>query len=295
MDNVDSTPPVEISRVAVRLPPFWAEWPAVWFAQDESQFSLAGISSETIKCFHIISQLDHQYAAEVEDIIISPPERDPYTTLRAELVRRLTPSRGQRIRQLLTIEEMGDSKPSQFLRHLRSLAPDVSEDFLSTIWSSWLPPNIQAHLACQPECSLDAAARCADRISEVAPQLAVASDSPPRVLHSNRRLRTTPGRRRHSAPRGTASVPALRTLPSATETPTPVPEIPAPAPEIPTRTADPHTETTQHPPSAGTTADSAPEHKSVHHPAPTISGETKAADITGGTCLLHNEGPPLRY
>jgi hypothetical protein len=56
---------------------------------------LAGVSSETTEFFHVISQLDHWYAAEVKDIIISPPERDPYTTLRAELVRWLTPSRGQ--------------------------------------------------------------------------------------------------------------------------------------------------------------------------------------------------------
>jgi hypothetical protein len=39
-----------------------------------------------LKFFHVISQLDHRYAAEVENII-SPPERDPYTTLRAELMR----------------------------------------------------------------------------------------------------------------------------------------------------------------------------------------------------------------
>jgi hypothetical protein len=56
---------------------------------------LVGISSETTIFFYVISQLDHWYAAEVEDIIISPPERDPYTTLRSELVRRLTPSRVQ--------------------------------------------------------------------------------------------------------------------------------------------------------------------------------------------------------
>jgi hypothetical protein len=179
MDTADSTPPAKISRVAVRLPPFWAERPAMWFAQAEAQFSLTGISSETTKFLHVISQLDHRYATEVKDIIISPPKRDPYNLLRAELERRLTPSRGQRIRQLLTIEEMDDRKPSQFLRHLRSLAPDISEDFLSTIWSSRQPPNIQGHLACQPECSLDAAAPCADRISEVAPQPAVASVSPP--------------------------------------------------------------------------------------------------------------------
>jgi hypothetical protein len=101
--------------VALRLPPFWAERPAVWFAQAEAQFFLAGVSSETT-FFHGISQLDHRYAAEVKDIITSPPERDLYSELRNELVQRLSPSREQRIRQLLTVEEMGDRKPSQFLR-----------------------------------------------------------------------------------------------------------------------------------------------------------------------------------
>jgi hypothetical protein len=68
---------------------------------------LAGISSEKTKFFHIISQLDHRRAAELEDIITTPPEQSPYTTLKAELVRRLTPAREQRICQLLTLEEMG--------------------------------------------------------------------------------------------------------------------------------------------------------------------------------------------
>jgi hypothetical protein len=39
----------QISRVAVRLPPFWAERPAVWFSQAEEQFTLAGISTEQTK------------------------------------------------------------------------------------------------------------------------------------------------------------------------------------------------------------------------------------------------------
>jgi hypothetical protein len=124
MDTADSLSRTEISRVSVRLPPFWAERPTVWFTQAEAQFSLAGITSEKTKFFHVISQLDHRYAAEVEDIITYPLEQDPYTTLKAELVGQLTPSKGQRVRQLLTLE-LGDCKPSQFLRHLRSLAPDV--------------------------------------------------------------------------------------------------------------------------------------------------------------------------
>jgi hypothetical protein len=94
---------------------------------------LPGVDSEKTKFFLVISQLDHRYASEVEDIITSPPERDPYTTLRTELVRRLSPTREKRIRQLPTLEEMGDRKPSQFLRHLRGLTPDVPEDFLRNI------------------------------------------------------------------------------------------------------------------------------------------------------------------
>jgi hypothetical protein len=177
MDATDITTP-EVSRVAVRLPPFWPERPAVWFAQAEAQFSLAGISSEKTKFFHVISQLDHRCAARLEDIITSPPEQSPYNTLKTELVRRLTPSREHRIRQLLTAEEMDDRKPSEFLRDLRSFVPDVSDDFLQSIWSSRLPPNIQAMLAFQPGASLNSAALCADSASEVAPQPALASVGP---------------------------------------------------------------------------------------------------------------------
>jgi hypothetical protein len=79
----------EISRVAVRIPPFWTERPTAWFAQAEAQFHLASISNELTKFYHMISQLDQQCVTEVEDIITSPPQQDPYTTLKTELVNRL--------------------------------------------------------------------------------------------------------------------------------------------------------------------------------------------------------------
>ena len=81
MEDKDSSQ-TAVSRVAVQLPPFWPERPAVWFAQAEVKFTLAGISSERIKFCHVISKLDHRYATEVEDIITSSPERDPYSLLK---------------------------------------------------------------------------------------------------------------------------------------------------------------------------------------------------------------------
>jgi hypothetical protein len=169
MEAADGTQPAEISRVALRLPPSFAERPAVWFAQAEAQFSLAGISSERTKFNYVISQLDQRYAAEVEDIITSPPQQDPYSKLRTELLTRQSLSREQRARRILTLEEMGDRRPSQFLRHFRSLVPDLPDYFLRTIWTSRLPANLQATLACHPEVELDVAADCDDHIIETVP------------------------------------------------------------------------------------------------------------------------------
>jgi hypothetical protein len=95
-----------------------------------------------------------------------------------EPVRWLFPSREQHICQLLTFEEVDDHKLSQFLRHIRSLAPHVPDDFLRNIWSSQLPPYIQAIVASLPKGNLDTVSHCADRIIEAAPQLVLASVAP---------------------------------------------------------------------------------------------------------------------
>ena len=143
--------------MTVRLPPFWPDRPGLWFTQAVNQFSLTAVTSETTKFNYVVSQLEYRNVPEVEDIIVSLPANGPYTTLKADLVGHLSSSREQRVRQLLTHEEMGDRRPSQFLRHLKSLPPDVPDDFLTSIWSSRLPPRIQTILASQAEGNLDAA------------------------------------------------------------------------------------------------------------------------------------------
>ena len=80
-------------RVGVRVPPFWPEKPTLWFAQVEGQFSLSNITSDATKFYYVIAQLDHQYAAEVEDVIISPPTLGKYEKLKSELIKRLSATR----------------------------------------------------------------------------------------------------------------------------------------------------------------------------------------------------------
>ena len=61
-------------------------------------------------------------------------------------------------------------KPSQFLRHLKGLTPDVPDDFFRTSWVCRLPPHVQALLVGQTEGILDSGSHLADRICEVTPQ-----------------------------------------------------------------------------------------------------------------------------
>jgi hypothetical protein len=63
MEVADSSGPAEVLRLAVRLPPFWAKRQAMWFAQVEAQFFLAGVNREKTKFLSVISQMDHRSSA----------------------------------------------------------------------------------------------------------------------------------------------------------------------------------------------------------------------------------------
>ncbi|KAK5648560.1 hypothetical protein RI129_003452 [Pyrocoelia pectoralis] len=127
----DTDPPrPEVHRVHMKLPPFWASDPEMWFAQVESHFRVSGISSDETKYGYIASSLEAKYACE-----------------------------------------LGDRKPSQFLRHLQTLAgTSVPDDLLKSIWTSRLPQSTQAILAVQKGASLAESAELADTINATTPQ-----------------------------------------------------------------------------------------------------------------------------
>ncbi|XP_072933293.1 uncharacterized protein [Epargyreus clarus] len=160
----------EVFRVGVRVPPFYPDDPDLWFAQLESQFVLSNVTSDSTKFYYAISQLEHVYAAQVKDILCTPPATGKFEKLKTELVKRLSVSKENKLKQLFLHEDMGDRKPSQFLRHLKNLAgPSVSDDVLLTLWSGRLPHSLQTVIASQPKLSLDELAELADRVHAIAP------------------------------------------------------------------------------------------------------------------------------
>jgi len=170
----------QVNRVALKVPPFWADEPELWFAQLEGQFTLGGIVQDGTKYAYVLSHVETKHAKEVKDLITKPPEKDKYECIKKALIQRLSVSQEQQIRQLLEHEEMGDRRPSQFLRHLQSLAHTaIPEQLLRTLWIGRLPSQLQAILATRSMDNLDDVAEQADRIYEVTCRaVAVASVQP---------------------------------------------------------------------------------------------------------------------
>ena len=88
---------------------------------------------------------------------------------------RLVLSQEQSVHQLLMREEISDRPPTQFPRHLCTLAgPSVLQDFRRTLWKYRLLPHIQVIIPTQAQVALDDVALLADKIAEVTPPPCVA-------------------------------------------------------------------------------------------------------------------------
>jgi hypothetical protein len=169
MPNENEGP--SVARIRVKIPPFWPTDPELWFAQIETQFALARITSDETKFYHVCGNLEAKYAAEVRDVLTNPPADGKYVKLKSELIKRLTSTQEQKTKKLLEQEELGDRNPSQFLRHLRTLAGTLVPDpLLKSLWLSRLPTTTQAILATQRTADLNALAELADAVHEVNPR-----------------------------------------------------------------------------------------------------------------------------
>lgn len=160
-------PVPEVSRVGMRMPEFTPTDPELWFNIVDRSFQAAGITVDATKFGYALTAIGPKYTTEVRDIIMNPPAERAYETLKAELVKRLSASQEHKTRRLLEHEEIGDRKPSQFLRHLRGLAGNVVGDpVLRTIWLSRLPSYIQPHLVTRTADAIEQLADIADAIVE---------------------------------------------------------------------------------------------------------------------------------
>ncbi|XP_059222283.1 uncharacterized protein LOC106091158 [Stomoxys calcitrans] len=166
MDYPLPTGPVEVSRVSVKISPFWRNSPALWFKQVESQFITSGITSDSTKFHTIVGSIDASVLSEVSNLILNPPETNMYETLKKSLQDRSMDSEEKRLKRLLREMELGDKKPSTLLREMICLdSGEVSDELLKSLWMQRLPKQTQAILSISSE-SLSNLAAMADKISD---------------------------------------------------------------------------------------------------------------------------------
>lgn len=169
--DIPTQPTAVANAVSLKLPDFWLSDPKLWFAQAEALFAAKNITHEKTKFGHVVRVLPAQYASEVRDIILQPPEA-PYTALKTELQNRVCPSKRQRLQQLLHVEDLGDQKPSQLLWYMLKLrggtVADAGEDeIFRELFLQKLPLTVRTALAVHKGASLSELADMADNMAEV--------------------------------------------------------------------------------------------------------------------------------
>ena len=160
---------MSLTPVSIKLPPYWPSDPQLWFVQAEAQFALRGINVQKTMFDYVVACLSPEFATEVRELLIRPPDEAPYDKLKALLIKRTTASEQKRFQQLLNTEELGDRTPTQLLRKMHQLLGDkaLDESFLRELFLQRLPTPVRMVLAATAETtSLDELATMADRIME---------------------------------------------------------------------------------------------------------------------------------
>ncbi|GFO26870.1 hypothetical protein PoB_005337500 [Plakobranchus ocellatus] len=90
----------------------------------EAQFDTKNITQEQTRYGYVVSALDIRTAEEVQEVLVNPPGADRYATLKNALIKAFGKSQAQRDCELLSLNGLGDKKPTALLRKVNALNDD---------------------------------------------------------------------------------------------------------------------------------------------------------------------------
>ena len=158
-------------RSHVAPPRFFEEDPVIWLVQLDLYFCQAAVDDQLRRFQITATLLPGHLLRDFADILRNPPAVEPYTTLADAIQQRFGKSVEQRLRSLLSDQQLGDRRPSHFLRHLLDLAQaEGSKDspLVRQIFLNAMPPRVLPFLQCLPSgTELSAIATTADRLLEL--------------------------------------------------------------------------------------------------------------------------------
>ncbi|BHF75000.1 hypothetical protein SprV_0501809300 [Sparganum proliferum] len=133
-------------------------------------FTPPTLRKELSKYHKLVEVLAANIISQVQPFLVNPPADAPYSALKAEILRLNAVSDRQRYHQLIKEESLGDRKPSELLRRMRTLLGDiqVDEKLVKEMFLERLPADVQTILASgSQDLTLSHLAEMADRMIEV--------------------------------------------------------------------------------------------------------------------------------
>ena len=106
----------------VKLPEFWPDNTDLWFARADAQFRLKKVTAEQTKFDHVITMLDSKTAAQVMDILVTPPDL-PYSVLKTRLTMTFALTTSEKASRILDMDGLGDRTPTQCLTIMLNWVP----------------------------------------------------------------------------------------------------------------------------------------------------------------------------
>ncbi|XP_008486959.1 uncharacterized protein LOC103523718 [Diaphorina citri] len=155
-----------VCHVSINIPKFYKPDPEMFFLNIESQFALAKITSDHTRYVHLTAKLEPEILAEVSDVIRNP-ETQTYIKLKEAIIKRFGQTDEDRLNRLLGSMDLGDKQPSQLLREIQKLAPDVPTKIVRGLWLKKLPGHVQQILQAVSHVDLSQQAEIADKVVSV--------------------------------------------------------------------------------------------------------------------------------
>lgn len=164
----------ECSIIRLKLPNFWPASPITWFIQAEAQFSISRVLSDSSRYNHVLAALPQDIIESILDFVQCPPEKDLYKGIKDLLIERHSMSEERRLEKLLSSEQLGDRRPSDFYRSLKLLAGTsgvAAERLVRNLWLRRLPQVINIAVISLGDKAITEVLTLADKIFEATSHL----------------------------------------------------------------------------------------------------------------------------
>ena len=76
----------DVAAYGIKIPPFWPSDNMLCFAQVKPQFQLKGSVVQAVMFDYVLANLWQEIVTDVRDLLINPPEDNPYDAFKATLI-----------------------------------------------------------------------------------------------------------------------------------------------------------------------------------------------------------------